>query len=410
MQSSTLWRRCPTNFTDNNSAKDLQAPSSQFASTLAIVAAVIFTVASGATNLIYGISKGIDLPTSIVWGAVAVAASIGLALAPSAFLISLGTKRYSAAGVSLVAALIFGTYSVTAALGSATGGRMVAASEATEIADSRARYQSAYATASAELGQLASARPSAELAAEIVAIDRMPGITIDGVPCGGTLNGKVTKEWCPRRSELAAEAARAQRREKLQADMATATAALGKLPAPRVANADATALKGFLDATGHPLSADALNKLLVVLAVLVIEFGGGLSLALAMTLRDGKQKVSAQAAETASSGEVSGPAETPVAKDDPVSATSVEKPTKRTRKKDKGGRGDLGSGGQRMPANVVDLLKSRGGRIDVGQRGLGKMLGLSKTRMNEVLHELAATGVVCLSTSKAGTTVALTVA
>ena len=100
---------------------------------------MIFTLASAGTNLLYGISKGVDLPTSIVWGAVAVAASLGLALAPSAFLVSLGTRRYSAAFVSLIAACIFGAYSVTAALGSATGGRMVAANEAADISDSRAR-------------------------------------------------------------------------------------------------------------------------------------------------------------------------------------------------------------------------------------------------------------------------------
>lgn len=388
----------------------LQAAGSQVASRLAIAAAVIFTLASAATNLIYGISKGVDLPTSIVWGAVAVAASIGLALAPSAFLISLGMKRYTAAGVSLIAALIFGAYSVTAALGSATGGRMVAVNEATEIADSRARYQSSYVAANVELGQLAPTRPSAELAAEIVAIDRLPGIIIDGVPCGGTLNGKVTKEWCPKRSELAAEKARAERREKLKADMVTATAALGELPTPRVANADATALKGFLDATGHPLSADALNKLLVVLAVLVIEFGGGLSLALAMTLRDDNQEVSGQIVETAASGEVSGSYETPVAKADPVSATAVKKPRKRTRTKDKGRHGGPGSGGQRMPANVIDLLRAKGGRIDGGQRGIGELIGVGKSRANEILHELAAAGSVILSTSRAGTSVRLAAA
>ena len=410
MQSSTLQPRCLSNFIGNNDAKNLQPSGSQVASTLAIAAAAIFTVAGAATNLIYGISKGVDLPTSIVWGAVAVAASIGLALAPSAFLLSLGTKRYSAAGISLVAALIFGAYSVTAALGSATGGRMVAASEATEIADSRVRYQAAHAIASTELDQLASARPSGELAAEINAIDSMPGIIIEGVPCGGTLNGKVTKEWCPKRSELAAEAARAQRQEKLQADMAAATAALAKLPSTRVANADATALKGFLDATGHSLSADALNKFLVVLAVLVIEFGGGLALALAMALRDGGQNVSGPIVDGAPKDVVSGPAETPVAAVDPVSAPTVKKPRKRTRNKHNGGRGGPGSGGQRMPANVIDLLRAKGGRIDGGQRGIGELIGVGKSRVNEILHELAAAGSVILSTSKAGTSVRLAAA
>ncbi|MEO8186777.1 MAG: hypothetical protein ABI580_05360, partial [Burkholderiaceae bacterium] len=87
-----------------------------------VAAAITFTLASGATNLLYGIAKGTDLPTSIVWGAVAAATSIGLALAPAAVVASLSARRYTAALIALVAVAIFGAYSVTAALGSATGG------------------------------------------------------------------------------------------------------------------------------------------------------------------------------------------------------------------------------------------------------------------------------------------------
>jgi hypothetical protein len=390
--------------------KGLGDGSSHLASTLAILAAVIFTLASAATNLIYGIGKGVDLPTSIVWGSVAVAASIGLALAPAAFLLSLSAKRYTAAVIALVAILVFGAYSVTAALGSASGGRMVAATEASEITNARARHQLAYNTANDELATLPTTRSAGELQAQIASIDQLPGIMIDGVPCGGTLNGKVTKEWCPKRSELAAEAGRAERREKLQADMDRATAELAKLPAPKVVNTDATTLAGYLTAVGHPLSTDALNRLLVILAVLVIEFGGGLSLALATTLRADSAEVSGPIVETAPGQEVSAPAETPVVKGKSVSATPVKKRRKRARKTDKGGKGGPGSGGQRMPANVVELLKARGGRIEGGQRGIGKLLGVGKSRANELLHELAAAGAVILSTSKSGTSVQLAAA
>ncbi len=422
MQSSTSGPSCPYDTSEPKPHKGLRSKTSYLSSTLAIAAAVIFTVASAATNLFYGIGKGVDLPTSIVWGSVAVAASIGLALAPSAFLLSLSGKRYTAAAVALLAMLVFGSYSVTAALGSASGGRMTAATEASEISKARARHQSAYDTAKSELDGLASARPSAELRAEIEAIDRMPGILIEGTPCGGTLNGKVTKAWCPKRAELVAEKARAERRERLQAAMDRATAELAKLPAPKVVNTDAVALSGYLAALGHPLSTDALNKLLVVLAVLVIEFGGGLSLALATVLRpdvsgagqafavprqlEPSAPVSGDNAE-AQSQKVSGPAESPTNKGKAASGQQTNKGKKRTPRGGKGGQGGSGSGGQRMPENVVELLKARGGKLEGGQRGIGRLLGVSKSRANELLHELAAAGAVILSTSKAGTIVEL---
>jgi hypothetical protein len=380
--------------------KDLRFGTSHIPSTLAITAAVIFTLASAATNLFYGISKGIDLPSSIVWGSVAVAASIGLALAPSAFLVSLSTKRYPAALIAFLAVLIFGAYSVTAALGSASGGRVSAATEAGEIGKARARHQTAYDAAKGELDGLVSARPAVELEAQIAAMDALPGILIDGMPCGGTNNGRVTKEWCPKRAKLIAEKARAERREKLLAAMARARSELDKLPRSQVVNSDAVALSGYLAAVGHPLSTDALNKLLVILAVLVIEFGGGLSLALAMSLR---ADVSGHKA-VAPAERVSGAAHA-----QQVSGAARKK-RKRTRRDDKGGHGGPKSGGHRMPQNVVDLLKERGGRIEGGQRGIGRLLGLSKSRANELLHELAAGGAVVLSTSKSGTTVQLAAA
>jgi hypothetical protein len=170
-----------------------------------------------------------------------------------------------------------------------------------------------------------------------------------------------------------------------------------------VVNTDAVALSGYLAAVGQPLSTDALNKLLVILAVLVIEFGGGLSFALAMSLR---ADVSAPEAVVLAE-EVSGPAEARNAQR--VSGTARKK-RKRSRRDDKGGHGAPKSGGHRIPQNVVDLLKERGGRIEGGQRGIGRLLGLSKSRVNELLHELAAAGAVVLSTSRAGTTVELATA
>jgi DNA-binding transcriptional regulator LsrR (DeoR family) len=59
---------------------------------------------------------------------------------------------------------------------------------------------------------------------------------------------------------------------------------------------------------------------------------------------------------------------------------------------------------------VVDLLKARGGQVKGGQRALAKQLKLSKSRVNELLREAADTGLVRLSTSRSGTSVAIAAA
>jgi uncharacterized membrane protein len=59
-------------------------------------------------------------------------------------------------------------------------------------------------------------------------------------------------------------------------------------------------------------------------------------------------------------------------------------------------------------AKVVRLLKASGGKIEGGQRSIARALGISKSPANELLHELAQTGLLSLSTSRSGTTVALT--
>ena len=90
----------------------------------------------------------------------------------------------------------------------------------------------------------------------------------------------------------------------------------------------------------------------------------------------------------------------------PTKARTPRAAKKRTPgKSGKGGGG--GHSGRRRLGNVVDLLKARGGRIEGGQRGIAKTLGLSKSRVNEVLHELAEAGALRLATSRTGTMVSL---
>lgn len=53
------------------------------------------------------------------------------------------------------------------------------------------------------------------------------------------------------------------------------------------------------------------------------------------------------------------------------------------------------------------ILRARGGKLEGGQRSIAKVLGLSKSRLNELLHELASAGHVRLAVGRTGTTVSL---
>ena len=59
---------------------------------------------------------------------------------------------------------------------------------------------------------------------------------------------------------------------------------------------------------------------------------------------------------------------------------------------------------------VLSALRSKDGVLFGSQGALGASLGWSKTRMNEVLHELQAVGRVRLAVSRQGTAVRLVAA
>jgi len=143
----------------------LIATPSAWPARAAYFSAGIFTGASGAINVSYGWQKGSDLASSLTWAAVAAAVAVVFALSWPALIRSLEARRWSAALMALVALVLAGTYSVTAALGSAAGGRANAATHETATTDVRTKAQAAYDTAKAELATLKPARPVAELTA-----------------------------------------------------------------------------------------------------------------------------------------------------------------------------------------------------------------------------------------------------
>jgi hypothetical protein len=73
---------------------------------------------------------------------------------------------------------------------------------------------------------------------------------------------------------------------------------LASIQPARIANSDAKALARYLGALGLEIGPDQLNDLLVLLAVVMIEAGGGLSLAIGMALSGPRTRYSGFAGRT----------------------------------------------------------------------------------------------------------------
>src|SRR5262249_4286519 len=165
------------------------------------------------------------------------AVSVVLAFSWPAVITSLDQRRWSRAGMALVALLLCGTYSVTAALGSAMGGRTSAAIEAKDAGDRKARTQAAYDAARAELDQLAAAKPGAELQTLIESaradlaklapnrpIAEIEALAKRGCRVGVALTGQI-KTSCPKYD---AELARAWERQRLTGRITELTIDIGR--------------------------------------------------------------------------------------------------------------------------------------------------------------------------------------
>jgi hypothetical protein len=400
----------------------------------AYISATIFIAASGITNVTYGWSKGDSLATSLVWAGIAGAVAIVLALSWPAMLRSLDQKRWGAALIALVALVLSGAYSVTAALGSAAGARANAAAIETATNDARAKAQAAHDTAKTDLEALATAKPVAERQAlmdtikaelgklpasrslaELEPMDRRS----PGRDCGAE-NG--TGRWvCLRPGPYAAELSRARQRERLegklasmmgeatkaeerlQAQRAAARAAirraseeLARSQPARVANSDAVALATYLQAIGIGIDADRVNKLLVLLTVLIMECGGGLSLALGMALT-GSAGRSGQTAKAM--GVQTSSVEPRTALDASVDGHTTSVQT------------------SRRPAALVqrqaeghDLatwLRRKGGSVQTSMRRLARELGRSAAGVHIEVGRLVAAGVLTAAPSARGTVLTL---
>jgi len=88
---------------------------------------------------------------------------------------------------------------------------------------------------------------------------------------------------CAKPTALVAELGRAKRRAQLEATMRKATTDLSANKT-KVANSDAKALASYLTGLEYEIDAERVNKWLVLLAVLLVECGAGISMTIGLAL------------------------------------------------------------------------------------------------------------------------------
>lgn len=349
-------------------------------SRVANVAAALFTLASGGTNLIYGWSKGTDTASSLVWAGVSVGVSIVFALSWPALIRCCDTKQWPRAAIVAIALLLTGAYSISAAIGSATGGRLNAESAETTATSDRTRAQKDYDKAEKELAKLPEARSVEEL--EVLVAAARP-------VCRVHITNGSRQTVCTKPPALTTELARARQRNKLQSVMTTASGELKDLGAPKAVNTDAAALALYLNGLGFETTADRLNKLLVLLAVLVVECGGGMALAVGMSLSDkgaGVQPVQMQTDHS----DAQNTANRPNNRGQITPARTVHSAAQSTRDR------------------LLAMVRDANGPMRCGHRGLGDALGVSATRAGQLLRDLVADGAIRVRSSKTGSVITLT--
>jgi hypothetical protein len=400
--------------------------------------ASLLVIASALLGAFYGYVVGSH--THQVVGLIFAAAALGGELvkpfAVSAALDAFGRWQFLRGAACALLAVVAIVYSVTSELGLAAASRGDHTAARQLVLDDAKSAKSARDRAQAELGTLMPARDGLE--AQIRTLKATPGAN----SCE-KINGPIFRDTCKSVADLEIEAARAKRRAELEAIVRSGPAHTEGQQAVAEADPLAAALAAYLGALGWAVGTDSLSPWLLLVPVLFLELGSALGVVVVRSMRDevsagvsgngpagvsgslavGPVGVGVRSEQTPDAGNppkpgLSGTQQTSEA-DTEAAATVAQKRTRcRTPAKRKPrtprGPGPSGGGGHRRKrtpdSNVVDLLERNGGRVSGGQRGIAKSLGLSRSRTNEVLHDLSSRGVVKLSTGRTGTVVSLAVA
>ena len=242
------------------------------------LAAASFSIAAFA-----GWTRGNNFSGSLSWSAVGCAAVAISIFAPAAIRDAARRQQLTAAASMTGAYALALLMTISVALGSGAGGRVHLADTAAAASDARARAKSSYEATTTELATLAPTRSSGELDAMLAPLSAKIG----KANCLDWVKDASVRAACVQRNALEVERARAFRKADLMSTQAVAATALQTAPTVP-ANADAAAIAGYLEAVGVQVSADTVSKLLVLLAVALLDVAPGLVLGALSGRQDSK--------------------------------------------------------------------------------------------------------------------------
>jgi hypothetical protein len=371
----------------------------QHSSRILLTGALLLVGASAALGSYFGYVIGSQqhMLLGLVFAGAALGGEIVKPYAVSEVVHALSRFNVVRAVACLALAAVCVVYSITAELSLAAGTRGDLAASRQAVADAARDARADRQRAEAELASLPPSRPVAELQADVDGLLLTPGAK------GCTkIDGAVQERICPKVATLKAEKARSERRAQLEAAIASTARPAAELPAVRDADPLAGAVAVYAAALGWRLDTQTLLPWLALIPVAFLELGSALAV---VVVRSATVEGCSSATQTLDTG--TGQPESPAAPAPQVSSRAKPKRRRKGGDDDTGHPGTGAAGHRVMPANVVELLRERGGKLEAGQRAIGKLLGVSKSRVNQVLHELAEAGALVLDTSRSGTRLAL---
>jgi hypothetical protein len=214
-------------------------------------------------------------------------------------------------------------------------------------------------------------------------------------------------------ASLKAELGNAERREKLEGDLAALQTTAPAAAVDRPADPGAHAVGVFLTALGLSVPA-GLSEWMAIVGVISLEVGSALAGLLVASVggQRGGHQTPSQASTTVElnvSGRTTArPAQPQSASPDTKSPGNPNgdgsKPGRMRPKKPDGKRA---KGQTRKLRNVIRLVQREGGHVLVSNRELAKRLGLSKSRTHELINAGVAAGLLTAQAGPAGTRLAL---
>jgi hypothetical protein len=367
---------------------------------IGVAGAILLISASAALGAYYGFTVGSH--THFAIGLVFAGAALGgELLKPYAVALAFQSIRSNAfmqAAACTALSLVCIVYSFAAELSLAAGSRGDLASERRMSADGINAARNRRTRAESELQALPPARSAAEIDPMITKLKTTRGAN----GCGADVKGSAAREACSKIPALQSESARWQHRAEIEKRITSADDDLASAPSA-VSEADplASAIASYARALGYNWQPDTVAPWLALIPVLFLEIGSALSLTVLRTptghprpdTTGGLMAPRPNVSVTAAIASPALPTPPPIEKAAHGLAAALHC--------------DGGEPDAKLSARVTELLHKRGGRIVTGQRSLGRVLGISKSRVNEILHEMATAGRIALETSRTGTAIAL---